>query len=451
MKKVLMISYAFPPDTGSGVIRIMKFAKYLPENGWMPVILSMKKKNNLKVDTTLLSELPQDLRVYRTPVFNPVELFLFFSKRKGNNGEKNNVKPQQERSSNKGFLAEIKKGVLGFFTTPDKHIGWLIPAALKGFFLIKLEKIDMIYSTSPDASSHLIGLVLKTLTRKPWVVDFRDPWFIQRTNITRFRKMIENYLQIIVLKMSDEIISNTKYIKKLYLEQYGRIVSGKINVITNGYDPEDFNDLSIKSSIQEGAFTISHLGEFYDVRLPDKFLISVSDLIKQKKIKAGEIYINLIGDNEYVYSPEFESLRNSLNLTDVVRIIRRVPHRQCLQLMIDSDVLLLLQPSRVLTNQIPAKAFEYARSGNFILTLAPENSATADIVREAGNGSVIDPEDSVAIGEEIYRLFISFKKRELTTKKINLEIKKFSRRSLTKDLADIFDRHSNSKVNKGNK
>lgn len=442
MKKVLVISHTFPPAAGSGTLRILKFIKYLPENGWLPYVLSIKLKYSDKIDYTIVKEIPEGIRVFRTSMIIFLNLIYFYNgKRKQRNINKENKQFYSHNGAvkidQKNFLYKIRKSILGLFTTPDRFIGWLIPATFKGLWIINKEKIDVIYSSSPCISAHLIACLLKKITRRSWVADFRDPWF-KAQQITGFRRKLEDWLELQIIKNAEKIIANTEYLKNLFIAEYGDILQNKICVITNGYDPEDFYTVS-KNISSNNIFTISHVGEFYEYfRTPDNFLIAIAGLMNEGKIKYNELRINLVGGGEYVYSQKFNNLLNRLNLNGALNIIQHISHRQSIQYMLDSNVLLLLQPDILNRTQIPAKAFEYIRSDNYILALAPD-SATSDLIQEVCADSVINPNDIGAIKNKIYELFVRFKKTgSIVRGGMPKKTEVYDRRLLTKCLSGVF-------------
>lgn len=444
MKKVLIISHAFPPGAGSGVIRTLKFVKYLPENGWLPVILTLKEKYNSKRDFTLQKEVPEAVEVYRTCLWNPLLVYSslkskFFMNEKGNKTTGDKLVSASDSTHTKPF--KLNKFILDLFTTPDNFIGWLIPSLSRGIKTIRRHKVDLIYSTSPAETSHLIGLILKKLTRKPWVADFRDPWTLTYApgQISKTRMKLENWLETKVMRNADKIIANTQYLKDAYLRKYKNLNDGKISVITNGFDPADFENIPSKDIESNGVFTVSHVGEFYEeIRNPEKFLAAVAELLKEGRIKKDKIRINFIGGGEYVYSKRFNSLLNSLAIKDVVHITGHISHSRSLQYMFNSAALLLLQPSQKTVTQVPAKLFEYIRTGNCIIALAP-GGATAEIIQQTNYGVLANPDKIQDIKNKFMSVFSIYEKRNQGEPVQLAEVNNFDRRELTKHLASVFN------------
>lgn len=448
MKTVLMITNSFPPGGGSGMLRTMKFSQYLPLYGWRPIVLSVREKYNDKKDYSVLKNIPAQVVVYRTGILDPLKLFKADNKQAGSRAKNGaNKEVFIEGSPNKSLvkiiIKGIKRGFLAMFSTPDKFIGWLPPAVIKGLAIIYREKTDIIYSTSPSATAALIGLALKKITASKFVVDFRDPWALDRANnprVGKIRLKVENWLEYLVFKGADMVIVNTEYLMRLYVEKFN-FKKEKIIVLPNGYDSEDFE--ALKDGLNEAdseKLTISHVGEFYENdREPVEFLKALAGLFKDGRINKEEVQVNLVGGGEYVSTAKFLGLIEKLDLNSVVRLFPRLPHRESIQFMARSHVLLLLQPTPRYKAQIPAKAFEYLKTGRFIFTIAP-NGATADLMKYFESGVVVDEQDTLALRERIFELYVKF-----TQKRLNQScprealLAKFERRALTKDLSDIFD------------
>jgi glycosyltransferase involved in cell wall biosynthesis len=247
----------------------------------------------------------------------------------------------------------------------------------------------------------------------------------------------ENWLEYQVIKNADKIVLNTELLKKEYVAKYEGTILDKGIVITNGYDPDDFDKISTRAH-SDGIFTISHVGEFYEcTRTPDNFLKAVSELVREHKVTEKEMKINFVGGGDYVLTNQFEELINQLRLRSIVNIFPHIPHRESIEFMLNSDVLLLLQPDEKYKQQIPAKAFEYIKSGKYIFTLAP-SGATADLVSAVQGEGVVAPEQINMIKNKMYELYIKFKNNGLQANETFAKINSYDRKQLTKDLCGVF-------------
>ncbi len=237
MKKVLMISYLFPPCGGSGVQRSSKFVKYLPKFNWKPYVLTVRERNLIK-DFSLLRDIPPEAEIFET--FSLEKIFI-------KNSEKatpeidfiDRVKERKMERSGSYFLSRFKKFVNRVIFQPDSAILWFPFAVVKGIRILRKYKIDLIYATGNPWTDLLIGAVLKRLTGKPLVVDLRDSW-----SMSEIKKMFDEYFELYTFQLADAIILNNIYIEKEYANKYPAFKS-KMFAITNGYDEEDF--INVKS------------------------------------------------------------------------------------------------------------------------------------------------------------------------------------------------------------
>lgn len=442
MKKALIITHAFPPAAGSGVIRTLKFAKYLPESGWNPIILTVKERYNEKIDLSMVSEIPAGAPVVRTAVFNLLFAYAEMKKKaRIHRGADQNPQDKTTPTKRPGITGKLRETIVRLLTTPDRFAGWLAPGTLAGLSLIRKHHPDVIYSTSPAETTHLIGLVLKKISGIPWTIDLRDPWTLRYETGEKktLRVRCEEWLEKKVMRGADAIIANNDFLRDAYLKKYGKLIGHKLHVVVNGYDSGDFDQIPAVVPRADNRFTISHVGEFYpDIRTPDNFLCALAGLIAEGKIASDKVRVNFVGGGEYVETAHFARLRENLRLKTVVRTAPHVEHRESIRQMLDSDLLLLLQPDRKNNTQIPAKAFEYLKTGRHILTLSPEG-ATTHLVSQFSNTIAAPPDDPVAIKAALSGLYERWNNGELKPRQPDARIELFDRRALTKQLAAIFD------------
>lgn len=393
--------------------RTLKFTKYLPCFGWKPFVLTVKETKYDLYDTSLNKEIPPECEVLRANYFNSKEVF------------------------------SIKGKYPNILSVPDSYWTWFFFAIAKAMQVIRKESIDMLYSTSPIPTAHLIAMYLKNKSNLPWVADFRDP-FANKNNLPY--KWIYTHIEKNILAKGDKIITNTDLLRDDFMSKYPFIKNDKIVTLTNGYDEKDFSGIVAQENKKEKMIFI-HTGEIYStLRNPVTFLRAFSELTKEGSVTKEEVDIYLIGSGDYVKSHEFVNTLASLQLLDNVKLFDHITHSECIQALYDSSVLLLFQQSEDASLQIPAKAFEYIRVGKPILTLAPHKSATANLMNkvcyiEGGNqhSCVLDPDDLAAIKKGIAGLYCKFKKNELECRGGTAEIReKYERKKITEKLADIF-------------
>ncbi|HSP87008.1 MAG TPA: glycosyltransferase, partial [Ignavibacteriaceae bacterium] len=234
IKKVLFISYLFPPVAGGGVQRSSKFVKYLPYFGWMPLVLTVKEPYDFYSDESLLDDIKENCKVYRTISIEPMKWVRKFLKRKWQK-KINEENKSSTKTIKPGFLVKLKTYLL----VPDNEILWLPFAVWKGWQIIRKEKPLIIYSTSSPYTDHLIALILAKFCKLPWVADFRDLW-VDRPNFPKnnWRLQVDRKLERTIIKNADYILTATQQLADRFKELYPE---KKYSSITNGYDEDDFN------------------------------------------------------------------------------------------------------------------------------------------------------------------------------------------------------------------
>jgi glycosyltransferase involved in cell wall biosynthesis len=412
-KKVLMIAYFFPPVGGiaaAGSQRTLKFAKYLPQYDWEPVILTVRETSYeayLALDPTLLERVPANTKIIRNTVVRWMTKLLELKNRRrsteAGQRQADAVCQQNEASNGKSRLQTLKDAVTGLFEIPDGEIGWLVPGVAGGLRAIKREAIDVIYATGKPWTAHLIGAVLKLLTGKPLVVDFRDPWMTNpfREEMSGLRDRVEGYMERKVVETANVVVTNTQALRDEFMARFPREPAAKFIALLNGFDPED-GQVAPNKRVDPETFTITHTGFLYGKRDPRLFLDAIALLIETQRVDWRKIRVCLVGSVELPY--DLTGYLRARRLAEVIRLVAHVPYQQSLQYLANSDVLLLLQPGT--TTQVPSKLFEYVALAKPILAISPGGGATARLVRENSLGTVAEPEnmgDIASAVEELYR------------------------------------------------
>jgi glycosyltransferase involved in cell wall biosynthesis len=447
-RKVLIIAYYFPPALTGGVFRPLKFVKYLNKFAWQPVVLTAKKIPFVDYDFELLNELPSAVHVYRAPFLSPTtcarnlknayrsistfSLLKLHSKYKINDDDKaSHSRPCLENTSTFAKL-------LNTMLIPDAQLLWLPIAFLKAFYLIKRHSISMIMTTSPPNSSHVLGFILKKITRVKWIADFRDPWFSNLSGKSRSmflakqRLKVEKSLLKKILLLADSIINigfgESNELKKSFPE----ISETKYFVITNGYDTDDFRD-TFSKELSKDSFRLCHLGYLYQDSAED-FFPAINDILTEDQTIKDNLEIRFVGRID----PKYKNLIEKSDFTTTYRLYGQLPHHEALKIVLESDVLLVFLGGTLFNeSEIPGKLFEYIATKKPIIAIAPKKGDTAQILKKCGLGIIIEPGQT-----DDYKHAI----KDLYDKKMNNEIKthvnedfllKFDRKQLTKRLADI--------------
>ncbi len=454
MRKVLMISHGYPPVGGSGMLRSLKFSRYLPGQGWRPVMITLRRTKHPRLDPRLLSQVPEGTAVYRSPVWNPLDLLLWLRSLagrlsgRGASGAADSAETPASQPSpgadpnGDGLVARVKD----ILTFPDAYSGWVLPGFMLGFWALLRHRPRAIYSTSPPASAHLLGGLLARVSGLPWIVDFRDPWTLQfpGEELKSRRGKRSRRLEGKVLRGASRIICNTEPLARELRATYPQIDPDRFVVITNGYDPADF-EADPGQAPAQGPFRFVHTGEFFpvnDMRVPDPFLEALRDLVDEGKVDPAAVRVRLIGSGEYAEMDQFRALMASPTLREIVELVDFMPHDEIPAELAASHALLLFQNAEEFRMQVPAKTFEYIRAARPILVVAAPG-ATADLVASVAGGRTVTPEDDAGIRTAILELLAG---RGEPFHRQDEELERFTRPYLTKRLAEVLDRVSRSRT-----
>ncbi|MGO8879791.1 MAG: glycosyltransferase [Desulfomonilaceae bacterium] len=388
----LFIAYYFPPDSSSGSFRPFHFANHLQKMGVQIYVLTARVQNFLSdqpTDLEMLGNVDCGIQIIRARVCRPREALLSvrnFLTRVGFAKRPQNALTDVNRAASHNAspptrIQEFKDLVTDSLASPDPHIGWLPWAVFSGLRIIRQKEIDIVYSTGSPWTSFLIGAILKRLTGRPLVMDFRDPWvanprFLVRT---RFVRRIETIMERKVLKAADLVIANTQELKQDFVNRFPALLDDKIAVIPNGF--ENFN--GEPQPTKNTALTLTHAGSLYFSRNPHRLIKAAMDLVRKGKIPQEELRIVFLGGIS-IDSPELQKLLQDPTVQDIVKIIPRVPFREAMEYQKRSDVLFLIQPDFPL--QIPRKLYEYMALNKPILAITNSSGATSTLMREVKLG-----------------------------------------------------------------
>jgi hypothetical protein len=433
MRKVLMITYHWPPAGGPGVQRILKFAKYLPAFGWTPLILTVAEGEYPATDESLVQEIPADLRVFKTKSLGPFSLYKRLTGMPDDARIPTAVLAERQSDWKKKLAHWVR---LNLFI-PDAKIGWRPFAVHQGKSIVRQFQPDVIFSSSPPPVVHLIARKLKKTGDLKWVADFRDPWtdihYYEDQNRLKIADRLDTRLELSVLRSADRI----SCISRLDIElDFGRKVDHtKCINIPNGYDEDDFKNLIDKDRI-EGLFNLMHLGAVGRERIPHLLLKSIRQLADEKRIRAGSFKLTFVGK----VVPDLLAAAKQIQVESFIETIPYLPHKESLeQGRASSALLLLITQSKMNRRILPGKTFEYMRLAKPILALGPEDGEVARLLKESGTGQVIGYQDGSAIYQQLKNLISVSEKTENRTVTDLSKIQRFSRQHLAGELADLFN------------
>lgn len=423
MKRVLIITYYWPPSGGSGVQRWLKMSKYLPENGWQPVIYTAENAEYPVEDKSLEKDVTPEAEVIRRPIVEP---YTFYKKFLGiRKEEKVKAGFINEGTKKSGWKENLSVWLRGNLFIPDARCWWIKPSVRYLTKYLKEHPVDAMISTGPPHSMHLIAKALHKKFNIPWVADFRDPWTdvfyfdslkLSKCSIRKHKKL-ENQ----VITEADKVVTVGWH----GAENMKNLGAKNVEVITNGYDEECVSD---SAQIPDNeCFTVSYTG----VLLPNESFViwdAFKELCEENLEFNKALKINLIGHID-------ESVKRYISekkLNDKVNNIEYMQHSQVLDYQRKSDLLLLLIPRAKKAECIlTGKLFEYLVSGRPILAVGPENGDAAKILFETKCGMTADYDDKAKMKEIVLDYFN--KRNDNQSIKIDKnEVAKYSRRNLAK-------------------
>jgi glycosyltransferase involved in cell wall biosynthesis len=382
MKKVLIITYYWPPSGGAGVQRWLKFSKYLPEFGWQPVILTVDPEyaSYPQRDESLISEVDPECLVFTTKSF---ELYNFY---KLISGKKEVPYGGFANESKEGLLQKLSKFLRGNFLLPDPRKGWNKYALKKAVELIKQFNIDTVLTTSPPHSTQLIGLKLKQKLNIKWIADLRDPWtdiyYYNQFMHTALARRIDKQYERKVVENADLLITVSEDVKRIFTEKSNLPIAAKTVVIPNGFDEVDFRIKEVPAETQKIITYTGTISEAYDVDCLLEALCRLDDTLK------SQILIRFVGKVPPVVEQKFR--KTGFN----IELVGYVDHPKSIEYLLRSDLLLLVIP-KVKNNRgiLTGKFFEYLASQKPILAIGPTDGDLAKIIQETKCGNLFDYSD----------------------------------------------------------
>ena len=433
MKRVLIITYYWPPSGGSGVQRWLKMSKYLPENGWQPVIYTAENAEYPVEDPSLEKDVSPEAEVIRRPIVEPYNFYKKFLGLKKEQKVKTGF--IDEEGKKKGWKERLSVWIRGNFFIPDARCWWVKPSVrfLKKY--LKEHPVDAIISTGPPHSMHLIAMKLKESLGLPWIADFRDPWteidYYNDLHLTKWADRKHHRLEHEVLTKADQIVTvapdGARRLEKL---------GGKnVEVIYNGFDSDDDATTSVTPS---NKFSITYLGVLSKIQNPEKLWAAISELIKENQHFAHDLEINMIGQID----KSVVQCISKLGLNEHVHFSSYIPHSEVSAVHRASTLLLLLlmpdtEPRA--KGLLTGKLFEYMASGRPILCIGPEDGDAAQILNETNAGTTVSFENKERVKTVIKDFFQRYLTNNLSDNDTVL-FEQYSRSALAKDYAELINK-----------
>ncbi len=423
MKKVLIITYYWPPAGGPGVQRWLKFVKYLPEFDIEPIVYCPENPCYPTLDSTLSDDLSDNITILKHPIREPLRFFKLFFKTKTKAYANGLIPTASKQSILDRFLIFIR----GNFFIPDARISWVKPSYNFLSDYISNNKIDTIITTGPPHSLHLIGMQLKAKHLIKWFCDFRDPWvdinYHQQLKLTKYAQKQHLILEKKVLNKADHIIVTSAQTKLLFSNK----TSQPITVITNGFDDTSISNVKIDLN-----FTLTHIGFLSPQRNPAILWDVLSELIHELTDFKEKFKLVLVG----TVSVDAINAINAFGLEPYLDIIETVSHFDAAKYQRKSQVLLLLEGNtKAATYIIPGKLFEYVNAQRPIIAIGPQPSDITSILKETNTGYYFKYDEKEALKRQIIELFTAYKNNNLCVSPRGIQ--RYSRRNCTQQLSQI--------------
>lgn len=435
MKRVLVISYYWPPTGGSGVQRWVKFARYLPAEGWQPVIYTPENPEQLAVDTSLEAEIPEEAEIIKTHITEPYELYKKFLRRSGHSNEAVEVNPVNAR--NKSFAQKAAMWVRGNFFRPDPRCLWIRPSVkfLKKY--LKDHPVDLIVSTGPPQSMHMIGMKLAEETGLPWIADFRDPWtkifYFKHLSMTKATERWHQRMEQKVLDKASAVVA----VSPLVQQDFQSMTQTPVELITNGYDECDFPEGKCPEAAggPDRDFVITHTGLFAADGNPTMLWKVLAEKCEEDTEFRNRLKIKLIGKTDIQIKEAMADAGLEKNMTDM----GYQPHAKAIEEQRTASLLILpLRKEPEYKAVLPGKLFEYLASWRPVLGIGQTDGAMSMILNTTRTGVVLDWEDRTSIRRYIDLCWENHLKGTLTVE--DAEISQFTRRNLTRRMAELFEK-----------
>lgn len=425
-KKLLIITYYWPPAGGPGVQRWLKFVKYLPDFGIQPIVYIPENPTYPIVDEALVNEVSDKAIIVKHKIFEPYQLASFFSKNKTKKIS-SGIIPNKKKQS---FLDKTFLWIRGNLFIPDARIFWVKPSVEFLEKYIKDNDIDTIVTSGPPHSLHLIGLELKEKLNVKWFADFRDPWttigYHKSLRLSKYAANKHKALEHKVLNSADTIIVTSKTTKT----EFQAITSKPIAVITNGYDTEE-----VAKQTLDTKFSLAHIGSFLSERNPLILWESLVELLHEISDFKAHLEIKLIG----AVSQEVLETISQYGLNEYVNNLGYVSHTEAIAHQRNSQVLLLIEiDSQDTKSIIPGKLFEYMVSDRPIVAIGPKDSDFAEIITNTNTGVFFDYSEKMKLKSVILDFYNQFLEGKLQVNGIGLQ--HYSRKNLTKELAKLIQK-----------
>ncbi len=447
-RHVLAVAYYFPPIDVVGTQRTLAFLRELRPLGWRSTALTVNNPQAFRIDPALLDALPSDCRIHRSTNFEPFEIYhrLKNQLRRWRGQE---VLPHQlpailsasgGQARPKGWLRRLVAYLSWYVAIPDKMLGWTPFAVVKGAWALRQDRPEVLYSSGPPHTCHVIAGALARIWGCAWVADFRDPWVdnpfvtIPHPSVSSWSAWMERW----VVSRADRVVCNTPAVEEAFRRRYTDQHAGKFVTITNGYSPTDYEGLP-KWSAHGNRVRIAYTGAIYGRRSPEPLLrVLIRRHQENPEDVAGvELMFAGVAENQ----ARLEGLAREGGLGDRVRFLGTVSSREALELLSQSELQLMLGPQGEEAElQVPGKLFTYLGVGRPIFSLSKPDGVIEQILASSGvEYFQADADDEAAIERALENALAAARAGRLGMDRRDLKLREFQHPWLAHRLGQVFE------------
>lgn len=422
-RKILIITYYWPPAGGPGVQRWLKFAKYLPDFGWKPTVFIPENPSYPLLDESLQKDVPNDIEIIRTKIIEPYQLAEKLSK-----SNKKFKAGQFDVGENQSWKSKLSIWIRGNFFIPDARVFWVKPSIKYLKKYLAENRFDAVVTTGPPHSLHLIGLgIKKDFPDLKWIADFRDPWteisYYKHLKLTKSSDRKHRDLEKQVFKNADITLATSFTDAENFRKKGANAVC-----ITNGFDV----DFSAAEKSHSQKFTLSYVGVLEQLRNPQILWTVLNELIHENPDFAENFELKFVGRIDDKILTHLQASKLSRNINN----LGYLSHDKAAQEMAKSTLLLITNfPEAASKGIIPGKVFEYLATGKQILSFGPEDADVAKILTETNAGKHFGFSDKTEVKQFFSGQFEKWKSGNQLENQS--DIQQYSRRKLTEKLSKI--------------
>ena len=417
MKKVLFITYYWPPSGKASLHWPLSMIKNLPALGWQPSVLTVDEDTFSEKEDVLLNNIPKNLKVYKAKSYEPFNIYRKFT---GKKKDERLTASETISKRNKSLAHKISIWFRMNLFIPDARIGWYFPAVKKGSELMRSNKPDAVISIGPPHTTHLIGKKLSKKFNVKHIPVFIDPWvdivYYKDFKRSKLTLSIDNHFEKSVLQNSSAVIFVTKTMKNDYIKKYS-FLSNKSYVLYWGYSEDVFERVVVKNEVKDKK-VIVHAGNMFAYQNPKNFWRQ----IKIENEKGNKHKIKFIGSVDDKIKEEI----SAAGLSEATEYIGFLPYDEMIENIIKADILLVCATE---PRHVPGKLFEYLRTGNPIIAFGDNNTEVKEILTQSNAGMMFSYDET---GEEFFKSYEFFKVGEN-------DVKKFNRKDITKELSKVLN------------